>query len=109
MPANSPSFTSTVSAITDAFGDPTRRGIYLMARESKTGVTAAQVAERFGAGAAARNSIGLVLVGGMFVGTLFTLFVVPSLYMLIARDHSHDREREAAVTAADGGIQSSGV
>jgi multidrug efflux pump len=39
-----------------------------------------------GAGAAARNSIGLVLVGGMTIGTLFTLFVVPSLYMLIARD-----------------------
>ncbi len=37
-----------------------------------------------GAGAAARNSIGLVLVGGMAVGTLFTLFVIPSLYMLIA-------------------------
>ena len=53
-----------------------------------------------GAGAAARNSIGLVLVGGMFVGTLFTLFVVPSIYMLIARDHSKDREREAGVTAA---------
>ncbi len=53
-----------------------------------------------GAGAAARNSIGLVLVGGMFVGTLFTLFVVPSIYMLVARDHSRDRERAAAVTAA---------
>jgi multidrug efflux pump len=53
-----------------------------------------------GAGAAARNSIGLVLVGGMFVGTLFTLFVVPSIYMLIARDHSKDREREAAVKVA---------
>lgn len=51
-----------------------------------------------GAGASARNSIGLVLVGGMFVGTLFTLFVVPSIYMLIARDHTKDREREAAVT-----------
>jgi multidrug efflux pump len=60
-----------------------------------------------GAGAAARNSIGLVLVGGMFVGTMFTLFVVPSIYMLIARDHSNDREREAAVTAADGGIETS--
>jgi multidrug efflux pump len=44
-----------------------------------------------GAGAAARNSIGLVLVGGMFVGTLFTLFVIPSIYMLIARDHGKDR------------------
>jgi multidrug efflux pump len=45
-----------------------------------------------GAGAEARNSIGLVLVGGMFIGTLFTLFVVPSIYMLIARDHGVDRE-----------------
>ena len=43
-----------------------------------------------GAGAEARNSIGLVLVGGMTIGTMFTLFVVPSLYMLIAKDHSHD-------------------
>jgi multidrug efflux pump len=40
-----------------------------------------------GAGAAARNSIGLVLVGGMTMGTIFTLFIVPSLYMLIAKEH----------------------
>ncbi|HEX9756310.1 MAG TPA: efflux RND transporter permease subunit [Nitrospiria bacterium] len=40
-----------------------------------------------GPGAAARNSIGLVLVGGMTIGTIFTLFVVPSLYMLIAKNH----------------------
>ena len=39
-----------------------------------------------GAGAEARNSIGLVLVGGMAIGTLFTLFVIPSLYVLIAKD-----------------------
>jgi multidrug efflux pump len=52
-----------------------------------------------GPGAAARNSIGLVLVGGMFIGTLFTLFVIPSIYMLIARDHGKDRERVAAVGA----------
>ena len=50
------------------------------------------------AGAAARNSIGLVLVGGMTVGTLFTLFVIPSIYMLVARDHSKDLSREAAIT-----------
>jgi multidrug efflux pump len=49
-----------------------------------------------GAGAAARNSIGLVLVGGMAVGTLFTLFVIPSIYMLVARDHFRDRGREGA-------------
>jgi multidrug efflux pump len=44
-----------------------------------------------GAGALARNSIGLVLVGGMTIGTFFTLFVVPCIYMLIAKDHSKDR------------------
>jgi len=42
-----------------------------------------------------------VLVGGMFVGTLFTLFVVPSIYMLIARDHGKDREREATISAVE--------
>jgi len=45
-----------------------------------------------GAGAEARNSIGLVLVGGMAIGTLFTLFVIPSLYMLIARDLGGTRQ-----------------
>jgi multidrug efflux pump len=65
--------------------------------------TAATIAGHFpltlvtGAGAAARNSIGLVLVGGMFIGTLFTLFVVPSIYMLIARDHGREREREGVL------------
>ncbi|MFN0066641.1 MAG: efflux RND transporter permease subunit, partial [Limisphaerales bacterium] len=44
-----------------------------------------------GPGAAARNSIGLVLVGGMAVGSLFTLFVLPSVYILLAKDHSRDR------------------
>jgi multidrug efflux pump len=41
-----------------------------------------------GPGAAARNSIGLVLVGGMTIGTLFTLFVVPALYVLISKRHA---------------------
>ena len=40
-----------------------------------------------GAGAVARNSIGIVLVGGMTIGTLFTLLIVPSLYVLIAKEH----------------------
>ncbi len=55
-----------------------------------------------GAGAAARNSIGLVLVGGMAVGTVFTLFVIPSIYMLVARDHakSNKQAREVASTTA---------
>jgi len=49
-----------------------------------------------GAGAIARNSIGLVLVAGMAIGTLFTLFIVPSLYMLIAKDHRSEGHRENA-------------
>jgi len=44
-----------------------------------------------GAGAAARNSIGIVLVLGMTIGTLFTLFVLPSVYMLLAKDHSAEK------------------
>jgi multidrug efflux pump len=54
--------------------------------------TAATVAGHFplvlaiGPGAGARNSIGIMLVSGMIVGTLFTLLVVPSIYMLVARN-----------------------
>ncbi|TAJ19442.1 MAG: efflux RND transporter permease subunit [Planctomycetota bacterium] len=40
-----------------------------------------------GPGAEARNSIGIILVAGMAVGTLFTLFVVPVFYSLLASDH----------------------
>lgn len=40
-----------------------------------------------GAGAAARNSIGITIVAGMALGTLFTLLVIPSIYMLIAKQH----------------------
>ena len=40
-----------------------------------------------GAGAAARNSIGLVVVSGMALGTIFTLLVIPSIYILIAKEH----------------------
>jgi len=50
-----------------------------------------------GAGAAARNSIGLVLVGGIAIGSLFTLFIIPSIYMLVAKDHSKDRIQEDLV------------
>ncbi len=45
-----------------------------------------------GAGAASRFSMGLVIATGLSIGTLFTLFVVPAVYMLIAEDH-HARER----------------
>jgi multidrug efflux pump len=47
-----------------------------------------------GPGAEARNSIGIVLVTGMVVGTLFTLFVVPVFYTLIAADRHRRREHE---------------
>jgi multidrug efflux pump len=50
-----------------------------------------------GPGAGARNSIGIMLVSGMIVGTAFTLFVVPSIYMLVARKHSRVPEPQLAV------------
>ena len=40
-----------------------------------------------GPGAGARNSIGIMLVSGMIIGTVFTLFVVPSIYMLVGAHH----------------------
>jgi multidrug efflux pump len=58
-----------------------------------------------GAGAASRFAIGIVVVMGMLIGTLFTLFVLPTIYTLIARDHraAADSER-AKVTIGDEGI-----
>jgi multidrug efflux pump len=55
-----------------------------------------------GPGAEARNSIGLVLVTGMAVGTLFTLFFVPAIYLLVARDHGVPRDVEDAANEAGG-------
>ncbi len=43
-----------------------------------------------GPGAGARNSIGIMLVSGMIIGTAFTLFIVPSIYMLVAKRHVHE-------------------
>ena len=48
-----------------------------------------------GPGAGARNSIGIMLVSGMIIGTLFTLFIVPSIYMLVAKTHTRTSEEEA--------------
>jgi multidrug efflux pump len=48
-----------------------------------------------GPGAGARNSIGIMLVSGMIVGTLFTLFVVPSIYVLVARARTAQAPAEA--------------
>jgi multidrug efflux pump len=48
-----------------------------------------------GAGAAARNSIGITLVAGMTFGTFFTLLVIPSIYILIAKEHSAEKSLAA--------------
>lgn len=55
-----------------------------------------------GAGAEARNSIGIVLVSGMTISTLFTLFVVPSIYVLLAAEHKKvpGQEDESSAAAA---------
>ena len=50
-----------------------------------------------GPGAAARNSIGIILVAGMIVGTVFTLFVVPVFYSLLSAKHERVKEPEAAL------------
>lgn len=52
-----------------------------------------------GPGAAARNSIGWVLVIGMAIGSFFTLFVVPAFYVLLARDHARDHAPETEILA----------
>ncbi|TQV82653.1 efflux RND transporter permease subunit [Exilibacterium tricleocarpae] len=49
-----------------------------------------------GAGAEARNSIGIILVAGMLVGTLFTLFVLPSVYLVLASNHGPEGVREGS-------------
>ena len=56
-----------------------------------------------GPGAGARNSIGIMLVSGMIIGTAFTLFVVPSIYMLVATTHAHVSEDELVEVAAEAG------
>jgi multidrug efflux pump len=53
-----------------------------------------------GPGAGARNSIGIMLVSGMLVGTAFTLLVVPSIYMVVARKREAV-DSEAAVNVDD--------
>jgi multidrug efflux pump len=52
-----------------------------------------------GAGAASRFNMGLVIASGLSIGTLFTLFVVPAFYILLAADHSMAAEAEPAEPA----------
>ncbi|HXW73068.1 MAG TPA: efflux RND transporter permease subunit [Methylocella sp.] len=44
-----------------------------------------------GAGAQSRMAIGMVIAAGMSIGTIFTLFITPAIYTLVARDHSKDK------------------
>jgi len=57
-----------------------------------------------GAGSESRFSIGIVVVLGLTVGTLFTLFVLPAVYTVLAKDHAHVRSgtRAAELAAVDG-------
>jgi len=59
-----------------------------------------------GPGAAARNSIGWVLVVGMAIGTVFTLFAVPAFYMLIATDHRAGKNGPSTTKASSAGAPS---
>ena len=52
-----------------------------------------------GAGAESRMQIGWVIVGGMSLGTLLTLFVVPTAYMLLARRHRPEVEEAVPARA----------
>ncbi|WP_018876248.1 efflux RND transporter permease subunit [Thioalkalivibrio sp. ALE31] len=53
-----------------------------------------------GAGAGSRFAMGLVIASGMAIGTLFTLFVVPAIYLYLARDHQAASGAEPAADAA---------
>jgi multidrug efflux pump len=46
-----------------------------------------------GAGAEARNSIGIILVAGMAIGTIFTLFILPSVYLWLAKETTEDQHK----------------
>jgi multidrug efflux pump len=56
-----------------------------------------------GAGAAGRRAMGIVLFTGLSIGTLFTLFVVPAVYILIGADHAHDKRGAVVRTDAPEG------
>ena len=54
-----------------------------------------------GPGAVSRFHIGLVIASGLAIGTVFTLFVVPAFYLLLARDHSADAARQQVPDAQE--------
>jgi len=52
-----------------------------------------------GPGAEARNSIGIILVAGMFIGTLFTLYILPCVYLLLAAEHNEADDAPVSVSS----------
>jgi multidrug efflux pump len=62
-----------------------------------------------GPGAGARNSIGIMLVSGMIIGTAFTLFVVPSIYVLVAKTHHAEPETAEEPARAAGKLEEAPV
>ncbi|HEY6926102.1 MAG TPA: efflux RND transporter permease subunit, partial [Steroidobacteraceae bacterium] len=56
-----------------------------------------------GAGAAGRRAMGIVLLTGLSIGTLFTLFVVPAVYVFIGADHAHDKRGSTLTVGKSGG------
>ena len=51
-----------------------------------------------GAGAEARNSIGIILVAGMLIGTMFTLFVLPAFYLWLAKSRGTEKAEDVSLT-----------
>ncbi|MDN5861943.1 MAG: efflux RND transporter permease subunit [Salinisphaera sp.] len=60
-----------------------------------------------GAGAASRFSIGLVIATGMAIGTLFTIFVVPAMYMLLGGEHAQEHEHRGLAEQGESAPQPS--
>ncbi|MBI3936578.1 MAG: efflux RND transporter permease subunit [Betaproteobacteria bacterium] len=63
---------------------------------------AVPLAAAFGPGAEARRPIGWVIVGGLLLGTLLTLYVIPTAYTLLVRTRRRPGEEEAAAAPASG-------
>jgi multidrug efflux pump len=57
-----------------------------------------------GAGAMSRINMGVVIASGLSIGTLFTLFVVPAVYMVLATNHSAKAEAETGIQPPDESI-----
>ena len=83
-----PPVVHTVEVEIEISGDMIRLGQLLKFADLVTDGGQAKALIASGAGAQARISIGIVITFGMLVGTLFTLFVVPVIYSVVARRRS---------------------